>query len=184
MLASTVLLSSLFFLQNSVYAQISYVTIYGQLTQFQCPVGPASGPCTGWEINTNGTAPGIPPSPMLDFSQSVIAGPAQSDAGKQIQATGYYGQEPSCTIADGCPAFFVHIWAPHYGQLNPPPGVGCWTSSNSGQTWVSVACVTAPNIPLGPAGAIMTQANFGQLGAFVIAIVLVAALFYFGRHRK
>jgi hypothetical protein len=105
-----------FSLQIRVNAQTNYVTVYGQLTQFQCPVGVVSGPCTGLSLTTNGTTPGIPNHPMLDFSQSVVPAPVQSDVGKLITATGYYSQESPCMIVNSCPAFFVHTWVPYYGQ--------------------------------------------------------------------
>jgi len=124
MLVSILLVGALFALRSTVNAQTSYITVYGQLDQFQCPVGAVSGPCTGLSLTTNGTTPGIPNSPMLDFSQSIVSAPAQSDIGKQIMATGYYGQESPCTIVDSCPAFFVHIWGPYLGQLIYPTSTG------------------------------------------------------------
>jgi hypothetical protein len=115
-----VLLAISFSHQITVNAQTGYVTVYGQLTQFQCPVGNVSGPCTGFSLTTNGTTPGIPDSPMLDFSQSVVPPPAQSDVGKLIMATGYYGQESPCTIVKSCSAFFVHTWGPWFGEPTSP----------------------------------------------------------------
>lgn len=114
-----VLVAISFSLQITVNAQTSYVTVYGQLTQFQCPVGDVSGPCTGLSLTTNGTTPGIPDSPMLDFSQSLDPAPAQSDVGKSIMATGYYGQESPCTIVKSCPAFFVHTWGQYSDSASP-----------------------------------------------------------------
>jgi hypothetical protein len=154
-----VLLAVSFSIQTTVNAQATYITVYGQLTQFQCPVGAISGPCTGFGLTTNGTTPGIPNYPMLDFSQSVVPAPAQSDVGKLIMATGYYGQESPCTIVNSCPAFFVHIWGPYYGGSSSSttsstcffngqptsclasPGIGCWQLSNN--VWTQSQCASA-----------------------------------------
>lgn len=128
-----------FLLQNTANAQMSYVTIYGQLIQFQCPVGDVSGPCTGISLITNGTTAGIPNEPMLDFSQSVVAAPAQTDFGKIATVTGYYGQESPCSPppVNGCPAFFVHIWGPYIGPFVVPTS----TASSNPQLFLSSANV-------------------------------------------
>ena len=141
------------FLQSTVTAQISYVTVYGQLDYYQCTTtGSPLVPCQNYfYLATNGTTPGIPSYPMLDFSQSIFPAPAKTDAGRIIAAMGYYGQESQCPMANGCFAFFVHTWGPYYGlvaQFTPPASTGCFTSSNPPTTWSSVPCVAAPTMPL------------------------------------
>ena len=119
MRTSSLLLFATFFIgvllvaRTAVNAQTVYITVYGRLVQFQCPIGAVSGPCTGFSLTTNGTTPGIPDNPMLDFSQSVVPAPAQRDVGQFIMVTGYYGQESPCTLVNSCPAFFVHTWEPY-----------------------------------------------------------------------
>ena len=117
LLANLVVLFGLSLILSRAHAQVSYVTIYGQLAQLQCPVGVVSGPCTGLSLTTNGTTPGIPTNPMLDFSQSVVPPPAQGDVGTLIIVVGHYGQESLCFLKS-CPAFFVHSWGPY-----PPSNV-------------------------------------------------------------
>ena len=183
--ASPILLVlAVFFLvsYSGVSAQTNYITIYGRLSQFQCPVGAVSGPCTGFSLTTNGTTPGIPTNPMLDFSQSIVPAPAQSDVGKTIMATGYYGQESQCSVT-GCSAFFVYLWGPHYGSFSLPTTTGCFTSSNPPTTWYSVQCVSAPNIPLGGIGTLL-QAGYNQVAYVVLAIILIVMLGYVIQRRK
>ena len=180
-----VLVAVSFSLQITVSAQTTYITVYGQLTQFQCPGSTVSGPCTGFSLTTNGTTPGIPNYPMLDFSQSVVPAPTQSDVGKLIIVTGYYGQESPCTIVNSCPAFFVHIWGPHYGQFNLPTTTGCFSSSNPPTTWYSVQCATAPTMPLGNSYTTNSQviSGFSQSMGYVIVTLLVVFIVYFAYRR-
>jgi hypothetical protein len=183
-----VLVAVSFSLQITVSAQTTYITVYGQLTQFQCPVGAVSGPCTGFSLTTNGTTPGIPNSPMLDFSQSVVPAPAQSDVGRLIMATGYYGQESPCTIVTSCPALFVHTWGPYYGPSIPTLGTG-FTSSNPPTTCVSVQCNTAltsiaestPQVGGSSMNSLQTNLSYSWIA---ITIVLIILLGYVITHRE
>lgn len=162
-----VLLALSFSVQATVNAQASYITVYGQLTQFQCPVGAVSGPCTGFGLTTNGTTPGILQNPMLDFSQSIVPAPSQINVGELIVATGYYGQESQCSPApvNGCPAFFVHIWGPYYGPSTLSTATSRWSSSN------------LPTIPL--VGSLNLQTFLSYPNVYsVITIVLVILLGY------
>jgi hypothetical protein len=172
-----------FFLQSTVNAQTSYVTVYGQLSYSACTAG---SPCVNFfYLVTNSTTPGIPNYLTLDFSQSLVPPPAQSDVGKMIAVTGYYGQESNCQVVNGCPAFFVHIWGPHYGQFSLPTSTGCFSSSNPPTTWYSVQCGTAPTVPLVGNLNSQTILSSSPYVYSAIAIVLVVLLGYlFIRRRK
>lgn len=148
---SSLLLFATFFIgvllvaRTAVNAQTVYITVYGRLVQFQCPIGAVSGPCTGFSLTTNGTTPGIPDNPMLDFSQSVIPAPAQRDVGQFIMVTGYYGQESPCKLVNSCPAFFVHTWEPYIGDLTvstPTEASGAQTFPSSSTAYLAIVLVT------------------------------------------
>jgi hypothetical protein len=186
LLVVTVLLGASFLLQTMVSTQTTYITVHGQLAFSPCTS--TSGiptACQGFfYLVTNGSTPGIPVYPTLDFSQSLYPAPSQSDVGKTVAVTGSYGQESSCGEANACSAFFVHTWGPYYGTMPPTPGPGCFTSSNPPTTWVSVQCVTAPTIPLvGGLIANSLQTNLSYIW-IAISIVLIILLGYLFTHRK
>ncbi len=167
-----------FSLQIRVNAQTTYITVYGQLTQFQCPVGAVSGPCTGFNLTTNGTTPGIPNSPMLDFSQSVVPVPAQSDVSQLIMATGYYGQESGCDyqLVNSCPAFFVHTWGPYYRLTSAPTTTGYFSSSNPPTTNPPTTSTEVPNL--------LDKLTSSPWIPLALILVTVVAVAYFLTHRK
>lgn len=177
------------FAQTTVNAQTVYVTVYGQLEYYQCTTtGSPLAPCENYfYLATNGTTPGIPTYPVLDFSQSVVPEPAQTDVGKTFSVIGYYGQEPSCGAVNGCPAFFVHIWGPYYEPASLPTTAGCFSSSNPPTTWYSVQCGTAPPLPLG--GSTGSPNPLGEsislsLAQLVILAIIVVIVAYLITHRK
>jgi RsiW-degrading membrane proteinase PrsW (M82 family) len=120
----------------------------------------------------------------LTFSQSQVPPPAQSDVGKQIAAIGYYGQLSQCAAVNGCPALFVQAWGPHYGHVSMPTATGCFFQANSGSSWQTVQCVTAPTIPLvGGLNMNSLQANLSY-NVIAILIVLIILLGYLITRRK
>lgn len=169
-------------LQSTVNAQPSYVTVYGELTYYQCPVG-VQGPCqSNFYLATNGTTPGIPTYSVLDFSQSIVPAPTQSDVGKAVSATGYYAPESQCTGVAPCYAFFVHIWGPHYGASVLPTTTGCFSSSEPPTTWYSVQCLTAPTMPEVVSQPLGTPVPF-NLSVFLSNsgnLIIIAAAFLLG----
>ena len=189
-LVVTVLLGVSFLSQTTVSAQTTYITVYGQLAFYSCATvtytNPLVGPCQSFfSLTTNGTTPGIPKDLVLDFLQSVVPAPAQTDMGKTVAVTGYYGQESACVAGyNNCPAFFVHTWGPYFGSSRSLPTTGCFTSSNPPTIWVSVQCVTPPTIPLiGGLNANSLQANLSYAW-IAIPIVLIILLGYLFTHRK
>lgn len=183
LLVVTVLLGASFLLQTTVSAQTTtYITVYGQLAFSPCTSTSATPPtCQSFfYLVTNDSTPGIPNYVTLDFSQSIVPLPAQSDVGKKITVIGYYGQEPQCPVVNGCFAFFVYQWTLHFEPSTVPTAAGCFSSSNPPTTWYSVQCVTAPTIPL--AGNSNTQTNLMsnpiiQIGIAVILVILSGYLY-------
>jgi len=192
LLVVLVLLGVLFLAQTTADAQTTYITLYGQLDYYQCTTtGSPLAPCENYfYLATNGTTPGIPTYPVLDFSQSIVPEPAQSDVGKIVSVMGYYGQESSCGAVNSCPAFFVHIWGPYYEATFPTTTIACFTSSNPTTTGYSGQCGTAPPVPLGGStistggpnllGELMSLSS-AQLAIIAIVMVVVAYLLI---HRK
>ncbi len=174
-------------LQTTVTAQTSYITVYGQLAYSRCTSTIPS--CQSFfYLVTNGTTPGIPPYPTLDFSQSLVPAPAQSDVGKTISAIGYYGSGSKYPVANGYFAFFVHLWGPYFGSSTIPTKTGCFTSSNPPSTWYSAQCVTAPTIPLVGTGGMgsaspspLNPLSLTELASIAIIVIVVAYIF---THRK
>jgi hypothetical protein len=168
LLVGIVFVGVLFLLPSMVNAQSTHVTVYGQLTSHQQCAQPSGYPCSvAFTLTTNGTTPGIPDYVSLDFSQSIVPAATPNDAGMVIYATGYYGTESQCPIANGCPAFFVLVWGLYVPSvLSPPTATGCFTSSNPPTTWYSVQCVTAPNIPLTGASSLAAIVS-SELRAFI-----------------
>ena len=162
---------------SNVPDQTTYVTVYGQLSSNQCAsttyTNPLVGPCQNYfELITNGTTPNIPSYLVLDFSQvlSPYSSPSQSDVGKTIVVTGYYGQESACPIVNGCSAFFVQTWGPYWGTSSLPTATGCWVQSNSPTgAWQQVQCVTAPTIPLIATYTTYTSTN--QYGQTITSVI-------------
>jgi len=198
LLVGTVLFGGAFLLQITVSAQTTYITVYGQLDYYQCPTTTYTNTLVGscqnfFFLATNDTTPGIPNYPRLDFSQSVVPAPSQSDVGKVIAVIGYYVSTACAgdvSPVEGCQVLQVHVWGPYYGPSALPTTPGCFSSSNPPTTWVSVQCVTAPTIPLGGATAQgLTPAYhiglFSLTAPLIIIVVLVLAfLGYIFTHRK
>lgn len=189
LLVVMVLVGVSFLLPSTVGAQTPYITVHGQLSFSPCTSTSAIPPTCQYffYLITNGSTPGIPTYPTLDFSQSLVPPPSQSDVGKVIAVTGYYGQEPLCLIANGCFAFFVHLWGPYFGPSTIPTTTGCFIQANSGSSWQTVQCVTAPTIPLvGPSGIGNALASLlmtlGPTLAIIAIIVIVVAYIFI--HRK
>jgi len=186
------LLAEAFIFQSTVNAQSPYVTVYGQLEYYQCASGPTTIPLTPCQsyfyLSTNGTTPGLPTYPVLDFSQSVAPAPTQSDVGKMFSVIGYYGQEHSCPIANGCPVFLVHTWSLYYQPTTLPTSTGCFSSSNPPTTWYSTQCGTAPTLPLGGStelpNSLPAPAPIPLPLALPIAAIIVAFAAYLLIHRK
>ncbi len=179
-----------FLLQTTVTAQTSYITVYGQLAYSQCTsTSTIPSSCQSFfYLVTNGTTPVIPPYPTLDFSQSLVPAPAQSDVGKTISAIGYYGSGSKYPVANGYFAFFVHLWGPYFGSSPIPTKTGCFTSSNPPSTWYSAQCVTAPTIPLVGTGGVgsaspspLNLLSLTQLASITVIVIVVAYIF---THRK
>jgi len=198
LLVGIVLFGGVFVLQITVSAQITYITVYGQLNYYQCPTTTYTNALVGscqnfFFLSTNGTTPGIPNYPGLDFSQSVVPAPSQSDVGKAIVVVGYYVSTP-CTSdvspTERCQVLHVHVWGPYYGPSALPTTPGCFSSLNPPTTWVSVQCVTAPTIPLGGATAQGLTPAY-HIGPFsltppriIIVVIVLAFLGYMLTHRK
>jgi len=196
MILVMLLASALSLLQNTASANTSYITVYGELAYYQCPSTTYSNPLVGscqnyFYLLTNGTTPGIPSNATLNFSESLVPVPAQSDVGRTIEVTGYYGQESQCPIANGCFVFFVQVWELYSRPSSMPTSTGCFTSSNPPTTWYSVQCVTAPTIPLAVSSQSLTNPVPFNLGTFlsnpsnlIIIPVTIGAVYLFLRARK
>ncbi len=140
LLVVMVLLAVSFSLQLTVSAQTTDITVYGQLQYNSCPPATVTlylGPCqNSFSLATNGTTPGIPNYPTLDFSQSQVSAPSQSDVSKTIVATGYYGQLSSCVGVNPCYAFFVHTWGVLIGGSNANS-----LRTKLSYSWIAIAVV-------------------------------------------